>query len=263
MRLAIILLALAIVLAPVVWHLGARFLQPAGPDRASEERLAFLETEIEALRNRVEELEEAVRTGALTELERDPAPTGETASRFGGFDDLMLLSARGELNTGLTPLSMGALEEIFGMPAPELSQKCAPPSSERLVALLETRDVGPFKARLIGPALDSLERVLGAVKDSYPALYRQLRTYGGFCARLVRGSEDNISRHGFGLAIDISIGGTLDAMGDGKTQFGLLILHEFFLEEGWIWGASFGREDSMHFEVSAELLRRWRDEGLI
>lgn len=263
MRYPIILLAVAIMLAPVIWHLGARLLQPEAPGRASNEQIAFLETEIEALRNRLDDLEEAVRTGALSELERDTAPTGDTASRFGGFDDLMLLSARGELNTGLRPLSMDTLEDVFGMPAPELSQKCAPPSSEKLVALLETRDVGPFRARLIGPALDSLERVLGTVKESYPALYRQLRNYGGFCARLVRGSEDSISRHGFGLAIDISIGGTLDTMGDGKTQFGLLILHEFFLEEGWVWGASFGREDSMHFEVSAELLNRWRDEGLI
>lgn len=261
MRTPIIILAAAILLAPVIWHVGAGLSRPDRPDGALEERVAFLEVELEALRARIREMEEA--GPAQPEGDRLAAlPPGETASRFGGFDDLMLLSARSEMNVGMTPLTLGALEEIFGMPTPDLSQKCAQPKSEKLLAALETRDVGPFRARLIRPALDSLERVLGRVRQDYPELYRQLRNYGGFCARLVRGSDESVSRHSFGVAIDISIGGTLDAMGDGKTQFGLIILRDYFAEEGWIWGAGFGREDSMHFEVSAELLESWRQAGL-
>ena len=188
---------------------------------------------------------------------------GSAGKHGGGFDELMLLSARNDSNAGLTSLLLDDLQEIFGLPAPRLSQKCTSPSSERLLALLETRDVGPFQAQLLRPALDSLGRVLASVNENYPELYRQLRTYGGLCARLVRCSDISVSRHSFGVAIDISIGGTLDAMGDGKTQFGLIILHELFYEEGWVWGAGFGREDSMHFEVSAELFQRWRDAGLL
>lgn len=261
MRIPIFVLAAAILLAPVVWHLSARLSAPERRDTALEERIVFLEVELEALRTRIRELEE--NRPVLPESDSLAAlPPGETASRFGGFDELMLLSARSEMNVGMTPLTLGALEEIFGMPTPDLSQKCAQPKSEKLLDALETRDVGPFRARLIRPALDSLERVLGRVRRDYPDLYRQLRNYGGFCARLVRGSEESVSRHSFGVAIDISIGGTLDAMGDGKTQFGLIILRDYFQEEGWVWGAGFGREDSMHFEVSAELLESWRQAGL-
>ena len=49
----------------------------------------------------------------------------------------------------------------------------------------------------------------------------------------------------------------------GKTQLGLTLLADFFNKEGWIWGAGFGREDSMHFEVSREKLLQWRRLGQI
>ncbi len=267
MKISIFLLAAAIVLAPIIWHFSARMSQPGGPDRRlageHEDRIAYLEAEVEVLRNRIEHLEAAERTPGLSEPDTGALLPVDTVSRFGGFDELMLLSAPNDSNAGLTSLLLDDLQEIFGLPALRLSQKCASPSSEHLLALLETRDVGPFQAQLLRPALDSLGRVLANVNENYPNLYRQLRNYGGFCARLVRGSDISVSRHSFGVAIDISIGGTLDAMGDGKTQFGLIILHELFYEEDWVWGAGFGREDSMHFEVSAELFQRWRDAGLL
>jgi len=52
-------------------------------------------------------------------------------------------------------------------------------------------------------------------------------------------------------------------LGDGKTQLGLTILAEFFKREGWYWGAGFGREDSMHFQVSREKIETWRRLGQI
>ena len=36
-----------------------------------------------------------------------------------------------------------------------------------------------------------------------------------------------------------------------------------FQAEGWVWGAAFRREDSMHFEVSADLFEKWLAEGRI
>ena len=36
---------------------------------------------------------------------------------------------------------------------------------------------------------------------------------------------------------------------------------EFFNEAGWYWGAGYGREDSMHFEVGEALLRQWVADG--
>ena len=182
---------------------------------------------------------------------------------FGGYADLMLLSARRLTNNGLKTIPQSRLVSIFGQPAADLGQDCTPPTSERLKAALITRDVGPFKARMVRPAVESLQRIFARVKQDEPALYDNLRSYGALCARLIRGSTERISRHAFGMAIDISVGGTIDAMGDGKTQFGLILMAEYFQEEGWLWGAAFGREDSMHFEISRTQFEKWLSEGLI
>jgi hypothetical protein len=81
--------------------------------------------------------------------------------------------------------------------------------------------------------------------------------------RLIRGSRSSISNHSFATAIDLKLEGKLDGFGDGGTQFGLLIVAELFNEEGWFWGATYRREDSMHFEVGEETLRAWVQEGKI
>lgn len=263
MRAAIILLALAIIAAPLIW----RYAPPLGEDRAGDAlvtlpaRVRFLEEEIAALNDQIAALEDALEA---SEAPLDPnliAPPPDTD--FGGLDEPMLLASPHELNEGRSLIPTAELVQTFGMPAPELDQQCAEPTSPKLLAVLETRDVGPFRARMIRPALDSLERIMRQVEAEHPRLYGLLRTYGGFCVRLVRGSEDSISRHAFGVAVDVSIGGTLDEMGDGHTQFGLIILHDYFAQEGWFWGAAFSREDSMHFEISAEKFREWKEEGLI
>ena len=77
----------------------------------------------------------------------------------------------------------------------------------------------------------------------------------------MRGSTRSISNHSWGTAIDIKLQNRLDGFGDGGTQFGLLILAELFNEEGWYWGATYNREDSMHFEVGVETLRAWALAG--
>ncbi|WP_330848789.1 M15 family metallopeptidase [Mangrovicoccus ximenensis] len=71
------------------------------------------------------------------------------------------------------------------------------------------------------------------------------------------------STHAFGLALDVNIAGQLDNFADGRTQLGLILIADYFHEEGWVWGAGFRREDSMHFEVSRQQLEEWRAEGLI
>ena len=47
------------------------------------------------------------------------------------------------------------------------------------------------------------------------------------------------------------------------TPAGLTILADFFHAEGWVWGAGFQREDSMHFEISRRQLDEWLAEGLL
>jgi hypothetical protein len=192
-------------------------------------------------------------------------PVTDTGNTFGGYADLMLLSARRLTNEeeALRTIRSSRLVEVFGQPAAELGTDCTPPTSARLKRALVVKNVGPFRTQLVRPAADSVARIMAKVKEDEPGLYENLKTYGGLCARLIRGSTASISRHSFGVAIDVSVGGTLDAMGDGKTQFGLILLAEYFQAEGWLWGAAFGREDSMHFEVSSDLFERWVSEGLI
>jgi hypothetical protein len=116
---------------------------------------------------------------------------------------------------------------------------------------------------MLRPAIDSLREVFEQVRRTDPDLYDRIDTAGSLCVRLVRGSETSVSNHAFGLAVDLNIDSYLDTLGDGYTQLGLTILADFFRDAGWIWGAAFGREDSMHFEVSRELLEHWRAEGRI
>jgi hypothetical protein len=223
-------------------------------------RVEILAEDVAIFAERFERI--AARLRALEDGEPPPPPPPET-STFGGLDEMMLLADRRDMNRGLTLIPSGRLEALFGQPAPALSDQCAEPTSPRLLSALEMRQVGQFRLRMARPALDSLQRVLDAVARDHPELHRRLRSYGAFCARLIRGSAVAVSRHAYGLAVDLSIGGALDAMGDGQTQFGLIVLADYFQAEGWIWGAAFGREDSMHFEPSAELLERWVSEGLL
>ena len=265
----------------VVWGLSGSGGAP-GSDRA---RIAILDQRIAQQSDAIQELTEEVnrmqhrigmerRSGSDETAALGPVPEGQgndnlppihrdRENRFDGYADLMLLSARRRTNEGLKTIPQRRLVEIFGRPAEGLGQDCKPPTSPRLVNALVTKNVGPFRARLVRPAVESMARIFAKLKEDEPGLYRNLKTYGGLCARLIRGSSERISRHAFGMAIDVSVGGTIDAMGDGKTQFGLILLAEYFQEEGWLWGAAFGREDSMHFEISSDLFERWIREGLI
>ena len=111
------------------------------------------------------------------------------------------------------------------------------------------------------PAIDSITRVFEQVRKTDPDLYARIGTAGSLCVRQIRGTVGRTSTHSFGVAVDLNIDGVLDTLGDGKTQLGLTILSDFFISEGWVWGAGFTREDSMHFEVSKQMLQAWRAEG--
>ncbi|MEM8592235.1 MAG: M15 family metallopeptidase, partial [Pseudomonadota bacterium] len=115
--------------------------------------------------------------------------------------------------------------------------------------------------RMLEPALESLRSVFAAIEAADPDLYARINTAGALCVRHIRGAPGRTSTHAFGLSVDLNIDGQLDQLGDGKTQLGLTILADFFRAEGWYWGAGFSREDSMHFEVSRDLVEQWIAEG--
>lgn len=174
--------------------------------------------------------------------------------------DVMKL-AKTRFNKGITQPRNRTMMEILGPPRDSYSTDCQPVTNAALKAKMETRQVGPIRVTMLVPALESLDRVLNRLKESDPDIFAKVGTAGAFCARFIRGSTKSVSNHSWGTAIDLTLEGELDGFADGGTQFGLLILAEYFNDEGWFWGATYNREDSMHFEVGEETLRAWKAEG--
>lgn len=170
------------------------------------------------------------------------------------------------INSGLSNLKASTCRRVFGDPTKEKAgTTCAPVSklNQRLRAKIVTEDVGPFKVTGHKAAVDSLRRVFLHVKAADPELYESLGSAGMLCARLVRGSKTTWSNHSWGMAVDLTIDGKLDARGDDMVQHGLLTLYKFFHREGWFWGAEFNTEDAMHFEVAEETFLAWERQGLL
>ena len=233
--------------------------------------------EIEILRQQMEDLQ--LRLGTveeeLSQLQRAPMapmvnadPNALLESLNGNqildvYAQVVQIAGRRKINDGISVAGSSTLLAMFGPPREDLSDDCQSLTNPRVKDLLVLADVGPIRVNLLRPAVESLTRVFERVKRMDVELYSRITSAGGLCVRRIRGSETAVSTHAYGLALDLNIDGVLDTLGDGKTQLGLTILSDFFQEEGWFWGAAFGREDSMHFEVSQEMLSRWRSAGEI
>lgn len=229
---------------------------------AQREMIGQLRDQVDALENRIITMEAGATGPAADGGLQIISPTGDNAI-LDQYAQVVLVADRRALNSGLTVPSSRWLVDTFGPPADNLGDTCASMTNPRLASLLETRQVGPVRVQMLKPALESLQIVLDKVKLADPDLYARINTAGALCVRLVRGSASSVSSHSFGLSLDLNIDGILDTLGDGRTQLGLTILSDFFNADGWIWGAAFGREDSMHFEVSKEQIEKWISEGKI
>jgi hypothetical protein len=274
-----IIVAVGLVLAPVV-YLGLRAVL-AGPgavapigggggvDSGARIEIDLLRQQIEDLQKRMQSAEEQI--SALASRPAADAVAGISSGEE-TFDDgvnaivdsyaqTVLLAGRRINNEGLSVPSSSFQVEMFGMPRESLSDDCEPMTNPTLKALLVTEDVGPIRVSMLKPAVESIRVVFEKIREVDEDLYKRINTAGALCVRRIRGSQNSVSSHSFGLAVDLNIDGVLDTLGDGKTQLGLTILADFFQAEGWFWGASFSREDSMHFEVSKEKILQWRSEG--
>ena len=274
-NISLVLLALAIVAAPVVWHLSEQHLS-GGDSEFAEMRgemvalRGLVEAQgerIEGLKDRIDGLEGRMN---LATIERSEQETGAVATGPAisdtlrdAFAQVVLIANRRNVNEGLTHASSSFLKEFLGLPREELGDTCDEMENEKLKEMLVLENVGPIRVQMLRPAIISLKQVFRNVQVFEPELYARIRSSGSLCVRRVRGAELAASAHAYGLAVDLNIDGQLDTLGDGKTQLGLTILADFFKQEGWLWGAAFGREDSMHFEVSREKLEQWRRLGEI
>jgi hypothetical protein len=197
-----------------------------------------------------------------------PMPTGTPAV---DYSRLVNLPPRASLNQGLTFATPDYVRSLLGIPG-EMSDSCLAVTNPKLQALLVTQEVGPTTVSGLKPAVEALQRIYAAVKRDKPDLYEQLagqeiplKDEAMLCVRRVAGLfPRNYSLHAWGIAVDVAINRTLDIVGDRKVQLGLLQLYPYFHAEGFYWGAAFlPNEDAMHFEVSRQLLDRWKSQGLL
>lgn len=275
---AAIIVAVAILLAPLVWHFSrSLFVVPGAPGAAaidSEARIGLdaLQQQIEglqkaqtALNTRINELEfrQTVPQQGAVQSTNFAVSQGADNGLRGQYAKVVSVGDRRGLNQGLKVATPNFLESLLGRPRDVLSDDCEPMTNQKLKNALILEDVGPIRVRMLRPAAESLARIFEKVREIDPDLYAGIQSSGSLCVRRIRGTVDRLSTHSFGLSVDVNIGGFLDTLGDGQTQVGLTILSDFFREEGWIWGAAFGREDSMHFEVSREKIEEWRAAGRI
>ena len=273
-----IIVAIGLIAAAIVFAIASTLL--SGADGRTSARLTQLEeavstaersTErlrgvVEDLRGEVEDLREELATVAQTSLTPNPVLVDPDPGVIEEHRPIEAPVEEGEIDPALFNQDISSprnttMIELLGHPRESYSTDCQPVTNTRLRALLETRDFGRFRVTMIRPALDSLGRIMKRLEGEEPDLHDAIGTAGALCARLVRGSTRSISNHSWGTAIDVKLVGELDDFADGSTQFGLVPLAEAFNDEGWYWGAAYGREDSMHFEVAEETLRRWHDEG--
>jgi D-alanyl-D-alanine carboxypeptidase-like protein len=274
-----IIIAVALVLAPIIW-VGLNWLVFAEDDFQGAAVDSGARIEIEMLRQQVEDLQtrlgriQTELAGIASGLGRAPMVSDEDAEdevlRGTGPNDIIdvyaqvvLIADRLNVNKGLEVSSSRYLADKLGRPREVMTQNCEPMTNERLVAQLVTEDVGPIRVQMLRPAVDSLRRVFETVRKADPDLYDRINTSGSLCVREIRGVANSISTHSFGMAVDLNIDGHLDNFTDGKTQLGLTILADFFHAEGWVWGAGFNREDSMHFEVSRKQFDEWLAQGML
>lgn len=267
----ITLLVLAVLTAPVGWYFAQTHSRTddALKIAALEEQLAVqaqkakdLTIDLNALASRVTLLEETGVSEPVIQSFADPAEE-RTDSLADSFAQVVLIADRREVNKGLSNSGSSYLKNLFGLPRPDLSEACQSMTNPLLKDLVKTESVGPIRVTMIEPAILSLRQVFRNVKIFEPELYERINTAGSLCVRHIRGRPGSVSTHAYGLSVDLNIDGKLDTLGDGKTQLGLILLADFFNKEGWYWGASFGREDSMHFQVSKEKINQWLRQGLI
>lgn len=173
-----------------------------------------------------------------------------------------LVPVPGGINSGLTSARQSTMLALLGNPRGSYNQDCQPVTHPQLMPLIVLRHVGPFKVRGLRPAVDSLGEVMADIRIEAPEVFAALGSAGMLCVRNQRGSATAISNHSWGTAIDLTLGGALDARGDGRVQAGLAEIHPLFNRHGWFWGAAFGIEDAMHFECSEQLIRQWAAAGM-
>jgi hypothetical protein len=189
------------------------------------------------------------------------APTPPPSTARGSITQLIAVPS-GSVNAGLTSVRNAYMFEKFGAPRTDgkYTVDGGPTNNPRLQRAMVTRNVGPFRVTGLGPAVASLTSVFTEVRRDFPEVHAAITSGGMFNCRYVRGSKTSISNHSWGTAIDLGFYGAVDPWRDNKVYFGLAQIAPIFNRHGWFWGATFRREDGMHFEGSKSLIDSWASQ---
>lgn len=275
---SVLIAALIVVSIPLFFPSGGVRENAGGGSVDNQARIdiELLHGDLQGLRDVVDQLRDQVDSleDRVNKIEAGAAPVDTEGNGLqiigpsgpgisGNYPQVVLVADRRNLNKGLKVPTPSFMISRFGPPREDLSDQCQSMTNPRLAALLQDASVGPVQVKMLKPAIDSLQTIFDNIKRADPELYARINTAGSLCVRFIRGSTTNVSNHSFGTAVDLNIDGVLDTLGDGRTQLGLTIMSDFFNAEGWVWGAAYGREDSMHFEVSEEKVDEWIAAGKI
>lgn len=274
-----VIIAMGLMLAPAIWFalswvLGEEDYQGAGGvDSTARIEIEMLRQQVEDLQARMSDLQNEIASlpaggaGASIPFTDDAAGEAAIWNQTEGTDldyaQVVLIADRLNVNRGLRVTGGRYLTERLGRPREDLNDTCQPMTNPALKDKLVTEQVGPIRVSMLRPAIESLKVVFENIRQADPDLYARINTAGALCVRRIRGTANSLSTHSYGLAVDLNIDGKLDNFTDGKTQLGLTIMADFFYDQGWVWGAGFRREDSMHFEISRRQLDSWIADGLL
>jgi hypothetical protein len=175
--------------------------------------------------------------------------------------DLVPLPDRAALNVGVSPCPTSLLVTRFGAPRELVTAECRAITSPFWSSRMVTGQVGTFQVRGHRRAVELFRDAFAALETADPELHALIGSTGMLCVRHVRGRPDVLSNHALGLAVDVTLDGAVDIRGDDTVQHGLVALHDALSPFGIFWGASLRPEDAIHFEVGAEVIHRWLDEG--
>ncbi len=145
-------------------------------------------------------------------------------------------AGRMTLNGDLRGARNSTMLRVLGNPRGNYDQECRAPTNNKLLELVVTQDVGPFRVTGLRPAVETLRAIFVDVKAEQPEVFAALTSAGMLCCRFVRGSTSAISNHSWGTAIDLKVEGVLDKRGDGRAQEGLIAIHPIFNRHGFFWG---------------------------
>lgn len=189
-----------------------------------------------------------------------PGPTAP--ARRVSSATLVPVPDRTTLNVGVSPCPTSLLVARYGRPRDLVTHECQAITSPFWAGRMVTGQVGRSRVRGHRQAVALFADAFAALEQEDPELWARVGSSGMLCVRHARGRPDDLSNHALGLAIDVTLDGHVDIRGDGQVQAGLVTLHDVLGRSGIFWGAALRPEDAVHYEVGAEVVHRWIDEGL-